>query len=172
MLKKIILDVECSNLQISRPPHDKSEPSSSQLESSPGKSSNKKMKYKYDKYLNMYLESSVDSNVKEIQDMEIGHVNRQDFIDQVDKAPSLLTNLIRFELHKYASFPVAAHYPDFVLVVADHFDLNTRQVKDVDQNVVMTLENIFFNNVSRAPQSRKWPIFLKKVLKSIMRKMR
>lgn len=84
------------------------------------------MKYKYDKYLNLYPKSLVDSNIKEIKDTEIGHVSIQEFIDRVSKAPSCLTNLIKFELHKYASFLIAAHVPDFVLVVVDHFDPNTR----------------------------------------------
>lgn len=105
------------------------------------------MKYKYDKYLNLYPESSVDSNIKEIRDTEIGYVDMQEFIDRVKKAPARLTNLINSELQKYASFPVAAHDPEFVLAVADHFDPTTRHVKDEDQNVIMTLDSVFFNSV-------------------------
>lgn len=74
----------------------------------------------------MYPESSVDSNIKEIRDTEIGHVDMQEFLDRVQKAPAHLTSLIKSELHKYASFPVAAHDPEFVLEVAVHFDPSTR----------------------------------------------
>ncbi|XP_059067789.1 pentatricopeptide repeat-containing protein At2g13600-like [Cryptomeria japonica] len=38
---------------------------------------------------------------------------------------------------------------EFVLAVADHFDPNTRQVKDVDRNVIMTLDSVFLNSVFR-----------------------
>lgn len=58
-----------------------------------------------------------------------------------------MSNLIRSELHKYASFPVAAHDLDFLLAVADHIDPHTRKVKDSNYNVVMTLDSVFFNNV-------------------------
>lgn len=83
------------------------------------------MKYKYDKYLNLYPQSLVDSNIKEIRDIEIGHVDIQEFIDWVKKAPVRLATLINSEFYKYASFLVAAHDPEFMLV-ADHFDPTTR----------------------------------------------
>lgn len=58
-----------------------------------------------------------------------------------------MKNLMRSKLHKYASFPVAAHDPEFVLVVVEHFDSNAHQVKDADKNVVMTLDSVFFNSL-------------------------
>lgn len=71
----------------------------------------------------------------------------QEFLDRVQKAPAHLTSLIKYELHKYASFPVATHDPEFVLAMADHFDPSTRQVRDDDQKVIMTLDSVFFNSI-------------------------
>lgn len=114
---------------------------------SPRKSRGKMMKYKYDKYLNIFPQNSIKKNVEQIRDMEIGHVNMNEFLRWVEKAPTRMSNLFASELHKYASFPIVSHDLDFVLAVVDHFDPNTKQVEDVQGNVVICLDSEFFNSV-------------------------
>lgn len=93
---------------------------------SPSKSGGKKMKCKYQKYLNMFPESSVKTNVEFIRDTKIGHINMNEFMEHVEKAPAKMTNVIANGLHQYASFLVATHDPNIVLAAADHFDAKTR----------------------------------------------
>lgn len=114
---------------------------------SPSKSTGKKMKYKYDNYLNMFSESSIKSNVNQIQDTEIGHVEMEEFLKRVREAPSMMTHIIASEVHKYASFPVVAHDLNFVLAVTERFDPIARQIKDADGNVVIHLDSEYFNSI-------------------------
>lgn len=50
----------------------------------------------------------------------------KEFLKWVEKAPSRMTHLIASEIHKYVSFLVAVHDPNFVLEIEKHFDPNTR----------------------------------------------
>lgn len=58
-----------------------------------------------------------------------------------------MTRLIASGLHKYVSFPVAAHDHDFVLAATEHFDPTTRHIKDADGNVVIRLDSKYFNSI-------------------------
>lgn len=68
-----------ASLQMSKSSTSKLKASPIHTNPSPSKPVYKKMKYKYDKYLNMFPASSVDSNVIEIRDTEIGHVDMKEF---------------------------------------------------------------------------------------------
>lgn len=105
------------------------------------------MKFKYDKYLNMFLKSSLKYNVDQIQDTKIGHVDMDEFLKRVWEAPSRMIRLIASKLHKYASFLVATHNPSIVLEVAKRFDPTTRHIKDANGNVVIRLDSEYFNSI-------------------------
>lgn len=74
-----------------------------------------------------------------------------EFLEHVEKSPTKMTNLIASGLHQCASFRVATHDPEFVLVVVDHFDTKARQVKDTNGNVIFCLGSNFFNSLFKGP---------------------
>lgn len=109
------------------------------------------MKYKYQKYLNMFSKSFAKINVDLIGYKEIGHIDMNEFLECVEKAPSKMTSLIASGVHQYASFPISTHDLEFVLAVVDCFDTKTRQVKDATGNVVIFQDSEFINIFFKGP---------------------
>jgi hypothetical protein len=116
--------------------------------------SNKKMKYKFDKYQNEISPSHVVSNIDEIKDTEIGHVDMSEFLERAESSTSHdMQLLLRSHIHLVSSFPVAALDPEFVLACASHFDSETRTIKDDDGNVIIRLDLETINRIFRVPDA-------------------
>lgn len=69
------------------------------------------------------------------------------FLKRIQETPSILSHLIGSERHKYVSFLVGAHDPNFVLVIAEWFNLVTRHFKDAYGYGVIHLNSEYFNSV-------------------------
>lgn len=66
-----------------------------------------------------------------------------------------MTYLMASELHKYASFLVAAHDPNFVLATTEFFDPTTTQIKAADGNAVIHLYSEYFNSILKGSYTKE-----------------
>lgn len=114
--------------------------------------SNKKMKYKYDKYQNEISPSQVSSHVDEIKDTEIGHVDMSEFLESAEGSPShIMQSLLNSHIHLVSTSPVATLEPEFVLACAAHFDKGSRTIKDDDGNIVIKLDAETIDKIFKVP---------------------
>lgn len=114
--------------------------------------SNKKMKYKYDKYQNEISPSQVSSPVDEIKDTKIGHVDMSDFLERVEGSPCEgMQLLLNSHNHLVSTFLVAAFEPEFVLARAAHFGRGSRMIKDDDGNIIIRLDAETINKIFKVP---------------------
>lgn len=112
----------------------------------------KKMKYKHQKYHISIPPSSVASNIGEMKDVEIGHVDMSEFIQRTRSSQLLLVcNCSWKQQYVVASFPVVTVEPEFIVACAAHFD-EAKSVKDIDGKVVIRLDEGIIDRIF------KWPI--------------
>lgn len=74
-------------------------------------------------------------NIDNIRDIEIDHVDLEEFIKRVREPPIsyLIGPTINSEIHLIATFPMSAHNPKFVLALANIYDSTTTSIKDADR---------------------------------------
>ena len=120
--------------------------------SSPSKSKGK-MKYQYDKELAHAVPSSVTSVLDNVLDTKIGHVDVADFLQRIE-APATheMKRIKRSNIHLVSTFPMAAIEPDFVYGCARRFTPKTRNIKDADGKVVISLDPEVIEQIFKVPR--------------------
>lgn len=147
------LDVALKLLDLHR-----SAPYSCSMTDLPLSSSQKKMKYIYDKYQNEISPSQVSSRMEHIKDTEIGHVDMSEFIKRVeDPNDSNMQRLLDNYIHHASFFLVAALELEFVLACANHFDKETRIIRNDDGEVIVHLDAVTIEKVFRIPPT---PVYI------------
>ena len=108
--------------------------------SSPYKSKGK-MKYQYDKELAHAFPSSVTSILDNVLDTKIGHVDVADFLQMIE-APATheMKRIKRSNIHLVSTFRMATIEPNFVYGCARRFTPKTRNIKDADDKVIISLD--------------------------------
>lgn len=89
---------------------------------------------------------SVSSNIDNIRDTEIGHVDLEDFLKRVRESlvSYLMEPIINSEIHLVVAFP----NPKFVLALANWYDSSTRSVKDTDgKKTLIKIDEDFFYTI-------------------------
>lgn len=64
--------------------------------------------------------------------------------------------IINSDIHLVAYFAMSSQDPEFVMVVANHFDPNSRSVKDESGKKLIRLDEEFFDLVFKCPSIEKY----------------
>ena len=112
-----------------------------------------KMKYRYDNKLAHVFASLISSPLDQVSDTKIGHVDMAGFLQRVEASLNWEMRCIkRSNIHLVSTFPMATLEPEFVLGCARHFSAKTKTIKDVDGNVIMSLDLEVIEQIFWVPQ--------------------
>lgn len=94
--------------------------------------------------------SSLSSNIDNIKDTEIGHVDLEEFLERVRESlvSYKMEPIINSGIHLVVAFPMSTQNLEFVLSLAKRYDSTTRLVKDVEgKENLINLDEDFFDTI-------------------------
>lgn len=92
--------------------------------------------------------SLASSNIDKIRDTDIGHMDLEEYLKRVKDPPKYykMETTINSSILLVAAFPMSTQNPEFVLALANGFDLVRRIVKDVEgkKAIIKLVEDLFY----------------------------